>query len=176
MNMTLRWYGTGFDSVTLEQIRQIPGVTGVITTLYDSVPGDAWETAPIAAMKHTVEEAGLRVEGIESVNVHDAIKAGLPERDRYIENYILSLQRLGEADIHMVCYNFMPVFDWTRSDLAKPRPDGSTVLSYDQEIIDQMDPTNCSARWTQRPMALCCRAGNRNASLISVTSSLCTKG
>ena len=74
MNMTLRWYGTGFDSVTLEQIRQIPGVTGVITTLYDSVPGDAWETAPIAAMKHTVEEAGLRVEGIESVNVHDAIK------------------------------------------------------------------------------------------------------
>lgn len=78
MNMTLRWYGTGFDSVTLEQIRQIPGVTGVITTLYDSVPGDAWETAPIAAMKHTVEEAGLRVEGIESVNVHDAIKAGLP--------------------------------------------------------------------------------------------------
>ena len=84
MNMTLRWYGTGFDSVTLEQIRQIPGVTGVITTLYDSVPGDAWETAPIAAMKHTVEEAGLRVEGIESVNVHDAIKAGLPERDRYI--------------------------------------------------------------------------------------------
>ena len=140
MNMTLRWYGTGFDSVTLEQIRQIPGVTGVITTLYDSVPGDAWETAPIAAMKHTVEEAGLRVEGIESVNVHDAIKAGLPERDRYIENYILSLQRLGEADIHMVCYNFMPVFDWTRSDLAKPRPDGSTVLSYDQEIIDQMDP------------------------------------
>lgn len=140
MNMTLRWYGTGFDSVTLEQIRQIPGVTGVITTLYDSVPGDAWEAAPIAAMKRTVEEAGLRVAGIESVNVHDAIKAGLPERDRYIENYILSLQRLGEADIHMVCYNFMPVFDWTRTDLAKPRPDGSTVLSYDQEIIDRMDP------------------------------------
>ena len=86
MDMTLRWYGTGFDSVTLEQIRQIPGVTGVITTLYDSVPGDAWEAAPIAAMKRTVEEAGLRVAGIESVNVHDAIKAGLPERDRYIEN------------------------------------------------------------------------------------------
>ena len=81
MNMTLRWYGTGFDTVTLKQIRQIPGVTGVITTLYDSVPGEAWEAEKIAALKKEVEAAGLRIHGIESVNVSDAIKAGTPERD-----------------------------------------------------------------------------------------------
>lgn len=140
MNMTLRWYGTGFDTVTLKQIRQIPGVTGVITTLYDSVPGEAWETEKIAALKKEVEDAGLLIHGIESVNVSDAIKAGMPERDRHIENYITTLERLGKADIHMVCYNFMPVFDWTRTELARKRPDGSTVLAYTQAAVDKLNP------------------------------------
>ena len=140
MNMTLRWYGTGFDTVTLKQIRQIPGVTGVITTLYDSVPGEAWEAEKIAALKKEVEAAGLLIHGIESVNVSDAIKAGTPERDRHIENYITTLERLGRADIHMVCYNFMPVFDWTRTELARKRPDGSTVLAYTQETVDRLNP------------------------------------
>lgn len=140
MNMTLRWYGTGFDTVTLKQIRQIPGVTGVITTLYDSVPGEAWEAEKIAALKKEVEAAGLLIHGIESVNVSDAIKAGTPERDRHIENYITTLERLGREDIHMVCYNFMPVFDWTRTELARKRPDGSTVLAYTQEAVDRLNP------------------------------------
>lgn len=140
MNMTLRWYGTGFDTVTLKQIRQIPGVTGVITTLYDSVPGEAWEAEKIAALKKEVEAAGLHIHGIESVNVSDAIKAGTPERDRHIENYITTLERLGREDIHMVCYNFMPVFDWTRTELARKRPDGSTVLAYTQEAVDRLNP------------------------------------
>ncbi len=140
MNMTLRWYGIGFDTVTLKQIRQIPGVTGVITTLYDSVPGEAWEAEKIAALKKEVEAAGLLIHGIESVNVSDAIKAGTPERDRHIENYITTLERLGRADIHMVCYNFMPVFDWTRTELARKRPDGSTVLAYTQEAVDRLNP------------------------------------
>ncbi len=140
MNMTLRWYGTGFDTVTLKQIRQIPGVTGVITTLYDSVPGEAWEAEKIAALKKEVEASGLRIHGIESVNVSDAIKAGTPERDRHIENYITTLERLGREDIHMVCYNFMPVFDWTRTELARKRPDGSTVLAYTQEAVDRLNP------------------------------------
>ena len=140
MDMTLRWYGTGFDTVTLKQIRQIPGVTGVITTLYDSVPGEAWEAEKIAALKKEVEAAGLLIHGIESVNVSDAIKAGTPERDRHIENYITTLERLGRADIHMVCYNFMPVFDWTRTELARKRPDGSTVLAYTQEAVDRLNP------------------------------------
>ncbi len=140
MKMTFRWFGTGFDSVTLKQIRQIPGVKGVITTLYDSKPGEAWDPAKVKALKAEVEASGLEISGIESVNIHDDIKVGLPSRDKYIENYIKTLETLGKEDIRMVCYNFMPVFDWTRSDLAKMRPDGSTVLSYDQEIIDQINP------------------------------------
>ena len=140
MNMTLRWYGTGFDTVTLKQIRQIPGVTGVITTLYDSVPGEAWETEKILSLKKEVEDAGLLIHGIESVNVSDAIKVGTPDRDRHIENYITTLERLDRADIRMVCYNFMPVFDWTRTELARKRPDGSTVLAYTQAAVDRLNP------------------------------------
>ena len=140
MEMTLRWYGSQFDSVTLQQIRQIPGVTGVITTLYDTAPGDLWEQDRIHALKEEVESSGLHISGIESVNIHDAIKIGLPERDAYIENYIQTLENLGKEDIHMVCYNFMPVFDWTRTELARVRPDGSTVLAYSQKTIDALDP------------------------------------
>lgn len=140
MEMTLRWFGSKFDSVTLEQIRQIPGVTGVITTLYDIPAGEVWPMEKIVALKNEVEDSGLKIAGIESVNIHDAIKIGSPEREEYINNYIETLENLGKADIHLVCYNFMPVFDWTRSDLAKVRTDKSTVLSYDQELIDQIDP------------------------------------
>lgn len=140
MEMTLRWYGSKFDSVTLKQIRQIPGVTGVITTLYDTAPGDTWETEAIRRLKAEVEESGLHISGIESVNIHDAIKTGSPDRDMYIDHYIKTLERLGQQDIHMVCYNFMPVFDWTRTELARVRPDGSTVLAYNQKAVDSIDP------------------------------------
>lgn len=140
MIMTLRWFGSSFDSVTLKQIRQIPGVKGVITTLYGSKVGEAWSDEEVKNIKKEVEDAGLKIYGIESVNIHDDIKIGLPSRDKYIENYIKTLEVLGKAGINLVCYNFMPVFDWTRSDLAKVRPDGSTVLSYDQEIIEKIDP------------------------------------
>lgn len=141
MKMTLRWFGNKHDTVTLEEIRQIPGCVGVITTLYDAKPGEVWSIEAIRAMKEEVEAAGLELSGIESVNIHDDIKIGLPTRDKYIENYIETLENLGKEGIDLVCYNFMPVFDWTRSDLAKVRPDGSTVLSYDQELIDKIDPT-----------------------------------
>ncbi len=142
MKMTFRWFGPGFDSVKLEQIRQIPGVKGVITTLYDSVPGEAWDAGKVHALKEQAEKNGLEISGIESVNIHDDIKTGNGRRDEYIENYIKTLEVLGKEDIHMVCYNFMPVFDWTRSDLAKPRPDGSTVLAYDQKMIDAINPAD----------------------------------
>ena len=138
--MTLRWYGTGHDTVTLKQIRQIPGVKGVITTLYDTKPGEVWSRERIRAMKEEVEAAGLTVAGIESVNVHDDIKTGSGKRDEYIDNYIQTLENLGKEGIHMVCYNFMPVFDWTRTELARVRPDGSTVLAYTQEAVDAIVP------------------------------------
>lgn len=140
MEMTLRWYGSEFDTVTLKQIRQIPGVTGVITTLYDTAPGEVWRRERIRALKEEVEASGLHISGIESVNIHDAIKTGAPEREQYIENYIKTLEHLGQEDIHLVCYNFMPVFDWTRTELARVRPDGSTVLAYTQEAVDAIDP------------------------------------
>ena len=96
MEMTLRWYGSKFDTVTLKQIRQIPGVTGVITTLYDTQPGEVWSRERIRAMIDEVEAAGLHIAGIESVNVHDAIKTGAKARDRYIETYIGTRRVRGE--------------------------------------------------------------------------------
>ncbi|MDF2513386.1 MAG: mannonate dehydratase [Herbinix sp.] len=140
MKMTLRWFGSKFDTVTLGQIRQIPGVTGVITTLYDTAPGEVWSREKIRGMKEEVTAAGLEVTGIESVNVHEAIKLGSEDRELYINNYIETLENLGKEDIHLVCYNFMPVFDWTRSELARVRPDGSTVLAYSQEAVDALEP------------------------------------
>ena len=145
MEMTLRWFGTGFDTVTLNQIRQVPGVKGVITTLYDTEPGEAWSRERIHALKEEVEAAGLHIAGIESVNIHDAIKVGTPDREQYIDNYIETLKNLGEEDIHLVCYNFMPVFDWTRTELARKRPDGSTVLAYSQAAIDKINPEDMFA-------------------------------
>ena len=140
MQMTLRWYGSKFDTVTLEQIRQIPGVKGVITTLYDTEPGEVWSRERIKALKEEVEASGLTIAGIESVNVHEDIKLGKPSREQLIANYIETLRNLGEEDIHLVCYNFMPVFDWTRTELARKRPDGSTVLAYTQEAVDALVP------------------------------------
>ena len=140
MEMTLRWYGSKFDTVTLQQIRQIPGVTGVITTLYDTQPGEVWSRERIRALKDEVEAAGLHIAGIESVNIHDDIKTGKGKRDEYIANYIQTLENLGLEDIHLVCYNFMPVFDWTRTELARVLPDGSTALAYTQQAVDALNP------------------------------------
>ncbi len=140
MEMTMRWYGSKFDTVTLKQIRQIRYVTGIITTLYYKQPGEVWSQEEIHALKEEVEASGLHISGIESVNIHDDIKTGKGNRDLYIENYIKTLENLGKEDIHMVCYNFMPVFDWTRTELARKRADGSTVLAYTQKAVDELVP------------------------------------
>lgn len=140
MKMTMRWYGSAHDTVTLQQIRQTRYVTGIITTLYNKRPGELWQRDEIAAMKTEVEAAGLTLSGIESVNVSDAIKTGGAERDKDIEAYIATLENLGRCGITLVCYNFMPVFDWTRTELARKRADGSTVLAYSQRAVDAIDP------------------------------------
>jgi len=140
MEMTLRWFGSKFDTVTLKQIKQIPGVTGVITTLYDTLPGEVWSRERISELKNEVESQGLHISGIESVNIHDSIKLGSKDRDIYIDNYIKTLENLGKENIHLVCYNFMPIFDWTRTELARVRSDGSTVLAYNQDVIDSLNP------------------------------------
>jgi mannonate dehydratase len=140
MKMTMRWFGPGFDPVTLDKIRQVPDVSGIITTLYGVPPGEEWKREELFALKKQVQDASLVIAGIESLNVHDSIKTAGEDRDKYIEKYINTLKIIAEADIHLVCYNFMAVFDWTRSDLAKPRPDGANVMAYEQKLIDQVKP------------------------------------
>jgi mannonate dehydratase len=141
MKMTLRWYGAKLDPIPLKYIRQIPGVTGVVSSLMDIPVGAVWPLGRIMALKDEVNAAGLELEVIESVNVHEDIKLGLPTRDRYIAAYADTLRNLHKAGVKVICYNFMPVFDWTRSNLAKELPDGSNALSYDKKIIDQItDP------------------------------------
>jgi mannonate dehydratase len=112
----------------------------VVTTLYGTQPGELWEKDDLLSLKKEVEDSGLSIAGIESVNIHDSIKTGSPDRDKYIDNYIATLELLGKADIHLICYNFMAIFDWTRSDLAKLRDDGATVMSYEQKLIDTVEP------------------------------------
>lgn len=139
MEMTFRWYGDS-DPVTLEQIRQIPAVTGIVTAIYDVPVGEIWLPEKIRALQKKVETAGFHIAVIESVPVHEDIKLGLPSRDRYIANYTQTLRNLGEAGISVVCYNFMPVFDWTRSQLDYELPDGSTTLIYDEATVEKMNP------------------------------------
>jgi mannonate dehydratase len=115
-------------------------MTGVVGALYDVPVGEVWPVDKIKKLKEEVESFGLELEVIESVNVHEDIKLGLPSREQYIENYKKTLKNLSQFDIKVVCYNFMPVFDWTRSELAKVLPDGSNVLSYEEEKIQQIDP------------------------------------
>ncbi len=140
MDMTLRWFGSRHDSVALDKIRQIPGVKGVVSSLHDIPAGEAWELGDILKLKEEVEASGLKLLGIESVNIHEDIKIGLPTREKYIENYRITLENLGKAGVHMVCYNFMPIFDWTRTDLAMKLEDGSYALAYDENIIKDIKP------------------------------------
>ena len=119
MKMTFRWYGSQMDPIPLRYIKQIPNMSGVVSSLMDLPAGALWPTERIQALKQEVQDAGLELEVIESVNVHEDIKLGLPGRDAYIDRYRTTIERLGQAGVKVICYNFMPVFDWTRSDLVQ---------------------------------------------------------
>lgn len=139
MRMTFRWYGDN-DPVSLEKIRQIPGMKGIVSAIYDIPVGEAWPFEKIVELKSKVEKHGLTLDVIESVPVHEDIKLGLPSRQKYINNYKETLRNLGKAGVPVVCYNFMPVFDWTRSSLDHELPDGSNCLIYQQEVVERMNP------------------------------------
>ena len=139
MKMSFRWYGKK-DPVTLEEIKAIPGMQGIVTAVYDVPVGQAWPLENILELKKMVEEAGLEITVIESIPVHEDIKQGKPNRDELIENYKTSIRNVGAAGIPVVCYNFMPVFDWTRSDLHHPLPDGSTSLAFLKSDLAGVDP------------------------------------
>ncbi|UQZ89904.1 mannonate dehydratase [Deltaproteobacteria bacterium Smac51] len=143
MKMSFRWYGPA-DPVPLEYIRQIPGLHGIVSAVYDVPPGEVWPLDNIMRLKELIEWHGLKFEVVESVPVHEDIKMGLPARERLIDNYCQTLRHLGQCGLKVVCYNFMPVFDWTRTVLDRRLEDGSTTLAYDQAAIDKMDPANLS--------------------------------
>jgi mannonate dehydratase len=140
MKMIMRWFGSADDHVPLSYLRQVPGLRGIAGALGDLPAGEAWPLERIRALRAEVEAAGLELEVIESLNVHEDIKLGLPSRDRWIDNYLVSLRRLGAEGIKVVCYNFMPVLDWFRTDLARLLPDGSSVFYFDAEEALSLSP------------------------------------
>ena len=140
MKLSFRWYGPD-DPITLGHIRQIPGMTGIVTALYDVPAGKLLPRARLVALKEAIEAAGLSFVVFESIPVHEDIKLGRAGRDELIDIYGRNLALLGELGIPVVCYNFMPLFDWMRTDLALLLPDGSTALGYDhQQLASVPDP------------------------------------
>lgn len=137
LKMGFRWFGAQDDPITLSQIRQIPGTTQVVGALYDVPVGEVWPLEEIQALKKQVTDASLSLEVIESVNIHDDIKIGKSSRDRYIENYQQTIRNLAKCGIKVICYNFMPIFDWIRTDLAYPLPDGSTVMRFEHQQVEK---------------------------------------
>lgn len=141
MRMSFRWYGPD-DRVTLSNIRQIPGVRDIVSAVYDVPVGEAWPMENVTRLADTVNDAGLSLSVVESIPVHESIKLGLVERDRYIDAYAQSVERVGAAGVGVVCYNFMPVFDWMRTNLAFPLPDGSTTLTFSDAALARIDLSN----------------------------------
>lgn len=142
MKFTFRWYGED-DLVTLKNIRQISVVKGIVSALHDIPAGKVWPLEDVLVLKSMVEESSLELAAIESIPVHEDIKLGLPARDEYIENYCESIRNIAKAGVEILCYNFMPVFDWMRTGLNKILPDGSSCLDYDDMelagIINKME-------------------------------------
>lgn len=143
MKMTFRWYG-GNDPVTLKNIRQIPCMSGIVSAVYDVPVGEVWPQESIYALRDEANGAGLAFEVVESIPVHEDIKRGAAGRDRLIDNYCETIRRLSRAGVKVICYNFMPVFDWLRSELSRSLPDGSNALAYDHATVLAMDPANSS--------------------------------
>ena len=139
MKSSFRWYGDS-DPVTLDKIRQIPGMRSIVSAVYDVKPGEVW---PRESLQHIAEAArrnGLIFDVVESVPVPEAVKLGYPERDRLIANYCETIRRCAEAGVKCITYNFMPVFDWTRTQLDKEAPDGSTSLVMYWDQLNGLDP------------------------------------
>lgn len=137
MEITWRWFGKN-DKITLGMLRQI-GVEGIVTALHEVPNGEIWSLEAIQDLKSFIESYGLRWSVVESLPVSEAIKYAGPERDELIEKYKVSLANLGKAGVRTVCYNFMPVIDWIRTDLYHPWPDGSSSLYFDMARFAYFD-------------------------------------
>ena len=139
MKITFRWYGED-DPVTLEKISQIPIMQGIVSAVYDVQPGGIWSEESILKIRNDAAAHGLTFEVVESVPVPEDIKLGNANAPELIANYCENVRRLGKAGVKCICYNFMPVFDWLRSELEKPQPDGANALAYDEQTVLKMNP------------------------------------
>ncbi|GGA32344.1 mannonate dehydratase [Psychrobacillus lasiicapitis] len=140
MNITFRWYGRDNDTVTLDQVKQIPGTKGIVWALHQKPVGEVWEKDEIKSEIDYIHSFGFHADVVESVNVHEAIKLGNSERDQYIENYKETIRNLSEFGVKVICYNFMPIFDWTRTEMFHPLEDGSTALFFEKSKVENLDP------------------------------------
>ena len=155
MHMGFRWYGEGNDTISLDDIRQIPGVETIVWSLHHKQAGEVWQPGEIDEAMATITGLSARdraagitktfnADVVESVNVHESIKTGSTvlgmSRDQAIDAYIETVANLGKAGVRVVTYNFMPVFDWLRTEMFHPCPDGSTALYYNQHQVDQLSP------------------------------------
>lgn len=140
MNITFRWYGKDNDSVPLEHIKQIPGVKGIVWALHDKPVGEVWEAEEIRSEVDFIQSYGFHTDVVESVNIHESIKLGNDQAASYIENYKQTIRNLSQVGVKVICYNFMPVFDWTRTEMYHPLEDGSTALFFEKAKVENMDP------------------------------------
>lgn len=139
MKMTFRWYGEN-DPIPLKYIKQIPGCSGIMAMVDKFPAGEVWDKEYFYKLVKEANDYGLEVEVIESINVHEDIKMGLPTRDKYIENYKQSIKNVAECGVKVIVYNFMPVFDWLKTDLNKELADGSTTLYYNHKDLEGLTP------------------------------------
>ena len=137
MEKTWRWFGPS-DPITLDMLRQI-GVEGIVTALHHIPNGEIWTLEEVNKMKDYIEAHGLRWSVVESLPVSESIKYAGPDRDELIEKYIVSLEDLGKAGVRTICYNFMPVLDWARTDLTYPNPDGTSNLYFNRAEFAYFD-------------------------------------
>ena len=141
MKLGFRYYGDK-DKIPLQYIAEIPSVRTIVSALYDKKPGEKWDEESLLRLKKKAEDAGLTFEVVESIPVSEEIKLGGPKRDEHVEAFLHNLELCGKIGVKVVCYNFMPVFDWLRTDMDYQNADGSVSLAYIAEHFKTVDPHN----------------------------------